>query len=363
MSWRDRHHRHHHIRHHHHGRWPGGPPPWRGGPWHDLHERRTWIPHILVRLRWRVFVMCGVAIGLSLAAGGLLRPDGELRWWPIAGTFILLWIAAGAISWQLMRPFIAVVRAARAIGDGKLSTRIETHHPGELGALATAINDMAARIEKQVGDQRQLLAVVSHELRTPLGHMRLLLETGRDAGGTDARLIDELEKEVLELDRLVDRLLASSRLEFATFDHRKVDLAAVAVAAVEAAGVPADRLAVEGDVRIEGDATLLRRAIANLLENAHGHGGGAVAIRVMRRGDEVVVEVDDAGEGVPAERREALFEPFARGGGSGSLGLGLALVRRIAQAHGGRAWIDDRPGGGARVAFAVAVVAAVAAAR
>jgi signal transduction histidine kinase len=364
-----------HMRHHRWERgpwgrpdWPRGEAPWgdapfpphrwrRGGHWHHEPWRGPWAWPFLARIRWRVFALCGIVIGLSLGAGGLLRHDGDLRWWSIAGMFAVLWVAAGAIAWQLTRPFIEVVRAARAIGDGKLSTRIEETHRGELGALAGAINDMAARIEKQVNDQRELLAVVSHELRTPLGHMRVLLETGRDAGGAEPRLIDELEREVLELDRLVDRLLASSRLEFATFDRRRVDLAAVAVAAVEAAKVPADRLAVDGDVRIAGDATLLRRAIANLLENAQAHGGGAVAVLVTRRGGEVVVQVDDAGDGVPAEQRETLFEPFARGGGSGSLGLGLALVKRIAEAHGGRAWIAERPGGGARVSFAVTVEA------
>jgi signal transduction histidine kinase len=76
---------------------------------------------------------------------------------------------------------------------------------------------------------------------------------------------------------------------------------------------------------------------------------------VARREGEVVVTVDDAGGGVPEERREAMFEAFARGGDGGSLGLGLALVRRIAVAHAGRAWIEDRPGGGARVAFSISL--------
>jgi signal transduction histidine kinase len=269
------------------------------------------------------------------------------------GVFAILWISSGAIAWQLTHSYVAVVRAARDIGDGKYATRIPSHG-GELGVLAGAINDMATKIEKQMRDQRQLLAVVSHELRTPLGHMRVLLDTGRDTGAAQARFVDELEREVIELDRLVDRLLASSRLEFATLDRRTVDLAAVAVAAVEAAAVPADRLAVDGDVRIPGDATLLRRALANLLDNARVHGGGAVAMTVCRRGDEVRICVDDAGPGVPTEAREKMFEAFTRGDDAGSLGLGLALVRRIAVAHGGKAWIEDRPGGGARVVMTVA---------
>jgi two-component system, OmpR family, sensor histidine kinase MtrB len=114
-----------------------------------------------------------------------------------------------------------------------------------------------------------------------------------------------------------------------------------------------------------------------LLENAETHGGGAVAVRVERRDDTIAVEVDDAGPGVAAADRARMFSPFERGGGrngnghaehtppeptpidarTGGLGLGLALVARIAAAHGGRAWIDDRPGGGARAGFSVSVAA------
>src|SRR6185436_9849531 len=107
-------------------------------------------------------------------------------------------------------------------------------------------------------------------------------------------------------------------------------------------------------------ATLIRRAIANLVDNARVHGGGVRAVRVERRGGEVVVEVDDRGPGVPLAERERVFEPFERAGRGGSLGLGLALVRRIATAHGGRAWIEDAPDGGARVSLAIAIAPAPA---
>ena len=123
---------------------------------------------------------------------------------------------------------------------------------------------------------------------------------------------------------------------------------------LEHAGVDAARLEVDGDALIDADATLIRRAIANLLDNARIHGGGVVAVRVVRRDGDVVVEVDDAGPGVAPDDRPRVFEPFARAGLGGTLGLGLALVRRIAAAHGGRAWIADRPGGGARVGFSLA---------
>ena len=121
------------------------------------------------------------------------------------------------------------------------------------------------------------------------------------------------------------------------------------------AGIAPEAIEATGDVRAAIDPTLVRRAIANLIENARRHGGGAVAVRIERRGRQVAIEVDDAGPGFPADRRADAFRAFVPSK-AGGLGLGLALVSRIAVAHDGGAWIADRPGGGARVGFAVSVV-------
>jgi signal transduction histidine kinase len=358
VEWHERkHHRakRHFEKHHRHG------PPWH--PRSFAEWRMHW------KLRRRLFLWFGVAIALGVGAGHIAHQMSGGKWWAFGATVVVLWMASGMIAFRLTRPLMLVVEAARRIGDGDLKTRIPLRRQrGELAMLAIAINDMASRIEKQLADQRALLAAVSHELRTPLGHVRVLVETARDTpGGATPAVYDELEREVMELDRLVDRLLASSRLDFATIERRDADIGALAVGAVERAGVPPERLAVEGDVKAAVEPTLVKRAIANLLENAETHGGGAVAVRVERREGEVAIEVDDAGPGVVSSDRERVFTLFERGphhsdGGaidtrSGGLGLGLALVQRIAKAHGGRAWLDERPGGGARVGFSVSIVA------
>jgi signal transduction histidine kinase len=264
---------------------------------------------------------------------------------------VVLSMISGGIAWRVTRPLLVAIRAARAIGDGKLDTRIDPRaHGGEVRLLATAINDMAEKIQQQIADQRQLLAAVSHELRTPLGHMRVLIETAREQG--DSKQLAELEKEVLVLDDLVGRLLASSRLEFGNLDRRDLDLGELVTDAVTAAGIAPELIEATGDVRASIDPTLVRRAIANVLENAKLHGGGPVAIRIERRAGLVAIEVDDAGPGVPPDRRADAFRAFVPSSGGG-LGLGLALVSRIAVAHGGGAWIHERPGGGARVGFSV----------
>jgi signal transduction histidine kinase len=180
--------------------------------------------------------------------------------------------------------------------------------------------------------------------------MRVLIDTARDT--RDRHALAELEREVLVLDDLVGRLLASSRLEFGNLDCRPIDLGELVSDVATAAGVAPEAIEALGDVRASVDPTLVRRAVANLLDNARVHGGGAVAVRIERRARQVAIEVDDAGPGVPADRRADAFRAFvpSRAGG---LGLGLALVSRIAVAHGGGAWITDRPGRGARVGFTV----------
>ncbi len=346
---RSRWHEHRRWHAHHHREWHA-----EKEMWHKAPHRSRWLPWWLQsRMRWRIFAWMTLAVAAGSFLGYYL--DSHPRWWQIGVGLIVLSAASGAIAWRITRPLIMVIRAARDIGDGKLDLSLDTRaHGGEVRVLASAINDMAAKIRQQLADQRQLLAAVSHELRTPLGHMRVLVETARDAG-TGPKALDELEREILVLDDLVGRLLASSRLEFGNLDRRPLDLGELVTDAATAAGVPPEAIEAIGDVRAAVDPTLVRRAVANLLDNARIHGGGALAVRIERRGGRVAIEVDDAGPGVPADRRADAFRAFVPSAGGG-LGRGLALGSRIAVAHGGGAGIADRPGGGARVGFGVEAI-------
>jgi signal transduction histidine kinase len=341
--------RHGQHRHHRHERW------------RDLHAERElwrtepgrspWLPWWLqAQMRRRIFSWFAIAFALGVVAG--VKWWGFHLWWHFPVAAIGLFMVAGMVSWRVTRPLIAVVKAARDIGDGKLDTRIKARGRGEMKVLASAINEMAARIEQQVKDQRQLLAAVSHELRTPLGHMRVLVETARERN--DPKVLNEIDREIITLDDLVGRLLAQSRLEFGNLDRRDLDLGELIADVAHSAGIAPDKIEAIGDVHAKVDPTLVRRALANLIDNARVHGGGAIAVRATRRGGQVAIEVDDVGPGVPKDRRADAFRAFVPSSGGG-LGLGLALVSRIAIAHDGGAWIDDRPGGGARVGFTVSV--------
>ena len=268
---------------------------------------------------------------------------------------MVLWAAAGVIARIITRPLGDVADVAHAIGRGDLSrrTKATAHRTAEVQLLAEAVDDMASRIQRQMSDQRELLAAVSHELRTPLGHLRVLVElarTRRHDGDRLGETLNGMEAEVLELDRLVGELLANSRLDF-EIEHRTiVDAREIAARALQRAQLSSELLEVASDVAFEGDATLLARALANLLENAERHAGGVTRLGVIGAEDRVRFAVEDRGPGVRPDEQEKIFQPLQRGekGEASTLGLGLALVARIAEAHGGRAFVEPVEDSGAR---------------
>ena len=345
--------------------------------WTDPRERDAWASELAQQLGW--------AIRLDDVSGNELARFGpsSMRWsasapvlrdgvkvgtvrvqpWPHGGgggwTVLLavavalatLWAISGRIAWKLAWPLEELTRVARDLGEGRLQSRFDVRFArGEVRSLAEVMNGMAERIERQLKDQRELLAAVSHELRTPLARIRLLLELGR---GGDASVLDQLEHEVLEMDALVGELLASARLDFTAMARVPLDAGDLGARALERAALSPGLLEVDrGPVALEGDPTLLQRALSNLLENARVHGGGVTRLRVDVPDGIVRFSVEDGGPGLPEGGGRA-FQPFQRGEASDGLGLGLALVRRIAEAHGGNAFAENREEGGARVGFTV----------
>jgi len=334
-------------------------------------QRRGLLPQVRAwKLHRRVFLLIASAILLTAVVVSVtahwVNPSpagphpGAARHTvlPVALAVIVLWAIASRIAWRLVRPLRMVIEVAEQLGQGNLKARakLSRRRRGEERVLAKSINRMADRIERQLADQRELLAQVSHELRTPLGHLRLLVEMAREAPSD--KTLDEMDAEIAEIDALVGDLLASSRVSFEALTFRELDAAELAVRALERAHLPAELLHVTGAPRISADATLVIRALGNLIENAQGHGGGVAALELTQEPGQVRFAVADHGPGFAAGDESRAFDPFfhrarSEDGSGGSLGLGLALVARIAAAHGGEARAENRAGSGACVSFTV----------
>ena len=238
-------------------------------------------------------------------------------------------------------------------GEGDLSVRVSEQGQDEVADLARQFNAAAARIEALVKTHKSLLANASHELRSPLTRIRMGLEL---MGGNQPSpaFREEILRNIAELDQLVDEILLASRLDAREADVGTVELVdLIGLAAEECARVDAelDVTAVPEGLEVRGVAKLLRRALRNLLENARRYSQGDITVVLQRHDGQAQVSVLDRGPGVPSALRERIFEPFYRLPGAseraGGVGLGLALVRSIAQRHNGSVRCEDHTGGGA----------------
>ncbi len=241
--------------------------------------------------------------------------------------------------------------------QGHLSTRVGVVGQDEVASLAQQFNHAAEQVEALVQSQRALLANASHELRTPLTRIRMGLELMGDVPSPER--IDEIKRNIAELDELIGEILLSSRLdsmqaEVETFE--RVDLTGLASEECAHAQVELDLGESPKSHWVMGVPKLLHRLLRNLLENARKHAGGQEVHVALTQPDAdwLCLRVSDRGPGVPAMYHEKIFEPFFRLPGAAEkegAGLGLALVRSIVIRHGGRVVCEDRPGGG--VSFAV----------
>lgn len=308
----------------------------------------------------------GDGSGMGGAGGPQLLPGGlpSLPWLPGGGVglvvmlgvlFVAIALGAYPVVRRLTRRLEALQRGVEVFGAGQLGHRVDAGGADEVAALAASFNAAAQRIETLVQSHRSLLANASHELRSPLTRLKMALSMLADAGPREREPLQrEIERNIRELDDLVEEVLLASRLDAARDPNQpptREPVALLPLAAEEGARVGA---AVSGDdVTVLGDERLLRRALRNLLENARRYGGSeAPEVDIQRAASAVRVRVSDRGPGVPDSQRERIFEPFYRLPGhaeqAGGVGLGLSLVRQIAQAHDGQVHCEARAGGGSR---------------
>jgi signal transduction histidine kinase len=306
------------------------------------------------------------------------RPPGSNPWlrppfgffWTLALVGLAVALAAYPIIRRLTLRLEALQRGVERWGSGDLSARVPVQGHDEVAFLAARFNNAAERIETLMDSQKallnahkNLLANASHELRSPLTRIRMGLEMLSADIASPQRI--EISRSITELDQLIDEILLASRLDSGQTDTEPMEvLDLTGLAAEECSRVNADLTAELGhaseaanahSLQLRGSPRLLRRLLRNLLENAKRYSHGDITLALSQGGSAAqptaVIRVSDQGPGVPADQRERIFEPFYRLPGAserdGGVGLGLALVKSIAERHGGSVRCEDNPGGGA----------------
>ncbi|MEO0323587.1 MAG: ATP-binding protein [Myxococcota bacterium] len=305
----------------------------------------------------------GLPDGVVLAAGPVhpSMPPGAV---PVALPLliVLLPLVAGFVALRVGRELAKVERASRRIATGELSARVD-NPAGPSSELAAAFNVMAERLERLVRSRDELVQAVSHELGSPLARLRFriaLFDEPLEVDERDAR-IAAMTRELDALDALVAELLSyvqsdELRLERKVFDPRQPLADLAELASLEAPEERAIGVEVVGEaVEVFADRRLFARAVENVLRNAMRHAATRVRLEVVAKDRSVWVAVHDDGPGIPTEQRAAVTVPFTRlspdrDRASGGVGLGLAIVARIMDRHGGELLIETSDLGGACVA-------------
>ncbi|HEX3753634.1 MAG TPA: ATP-binding protein [Rhizomicrobium sp.] len=281
-----------------------------------------------------------------------LRPAAP---WPVeiivaTVVAILLASAGGAfMARRIVRPLSELTDAASAVARGSGAPHVAENGPEDVRKAAAAFNTMAGKVTRTLESQRHLLSAVGHDLRTPITAMRINLEFVED---DDLR--EGLLRNLDELQALTEQVLSAARGTGGEI-KRNVDLSALVESLctdMDEIGEPVSWVN-HAPAPVSCRPNEIRRAVRNLVENAVAYGARA-DVRIADSGDGYEILVEDEGPGIPEDDRQRVFEPFVRLESSrneetGGTGLGLTLVKAIAEGHGGAVTLENRPGGGLRV--------------
>jgi two-component system sensor histidine kinase MprB len=297
----------------------------------------------------------GALTGAVIVAQSLESTDhalSRIKFWIVlvGGIGIALAAAIAAfVATEALRPVRRLTAAAETVAaTGDLSERVDVHGNDELGRLATRFNGMLAALQESVGRQRRLVADASHELRTPLTAARTnvdLLREGKLPEDEQRRALDEASVELDALTTLVSDLVELARGEERKLRVEDVQLDELVEGVVERAKSRAPQATFVSSLaptKVRADSVLLERAVSNLLDNAVKYSPAGAPIEVIVREGQVIVA--DHGPGVADEDLPRIFDRFYRAAASRSkpgAGLGLAIVREAAEAHGGNASVES----------------------
>ena len=279
-------------------------------------------------------------------------------------SLVIAVLAAIALAVMLGRrlavPLQSIGRAARSVADGDYAARVPRDGPEEVASLADSFNQMAAALEEQERVRRDFITNAAHELKTPLTNMTGYLEALRDGVlPADRATFDSLLEETERLVRLSSSLdvLAAGDAELGPVELSDVDLGVAIRTAVDLAGPAVARgglsleLAAPASLAARANPDRLAQVLGNLLQNAvrYTPPGGRIVVRAERRPADVLVAVSNTGPGIPAEDLSRVFERFYRVDKSrdrslGGAGIGLAIVRQLVEAMGGRVGAESSGG-------------------
>jgi len=286
----------------------------------------------------------------------------------------ILAVAAGSATAAVFAAFVLarsittslrrVGAASQTLAAGELSTRAPMCGPREIAELGASFNAMAAGLEQLFDARRELVAWASHDLRAPIASMQAMLEAIEDGLASTEDYLPTLRQQVRTLSGLVDDLFELARIDAGvlTLELHQTPVAPLVASALRLLRPAAEArgVALSADVDERMEARLapdkFERVLFNLVTNAlrHTPADGSVAVRAERHDAELLLRVEDSGEGLPEDAPARMFERFWRADrarSSSGAGLGLAIARGLVEAHGGRIWAENRPQGGACISF------------
>jgi signal transduction histidine kinase len=281
-----------------------------------------------------------------------------------AGSATAAVVAALVLARSITTSLRRVGEASHSLAAGDLSVRAPAGGAREIAELAGSFNVMAASLEQLFDARRELVAWASHDLRAPIASLQAMLEAIEDGLASAEDYLPTLRDQVRTLSALVDDLFELARIDAGalTLELRRMPVAPLVASALRMLRPEAEArgVALSADVDEQVEAELapdkFERVLFNLVTNAlrHTPSDGSVAVRVERRASELLLRVEDSGEGLPAEAQARMFERFWRADRARSTsgaGLGLAIARGLVEAHGGKIWAENRPQGGACISF------------
>jgi signal transduction histidine kinase len=331
----------------------------------------------LPTVRLQLVGLALLGVGLPLAAvilGGLvmfhMHDDVKILAIAAASASTAL-VAAILIGAQISRRIRGLEAAAEELSSGELKARAPTDAPRELAHLGEAFNTMAGNIEALFDARRQLVAWASHDLRTPVASIQAMLEATEDGLASIDEYLPALRQQTRTLGTLIDDLFELARIDAGALTLELSEAQLPQMVSHCVSGLEAEARARQIRLESQLDDSLpdvrcapeqVQRVLLNLVTNAlrHTPSDGSVLVKARRRARELEVSVEDTGAGLSREAQQRMFERFWRGDASrtranGGAGLGLAIARGFVEAQGGRIWAENRPEGGARLAFTLPI--------